>query len=576
MLKRLIIISVLLILCIGTASADENVTDDIISLDNNIEEPESVDARGNTFDDIQKTINDAQINSTINLNGTYTGLKEITIKKDITLEGNGATLDGQHSSRILKIKSGNVVLKNINFINAKTMTNGGAIYSNGKLTIINCSFINNSVHFEYDWYYKNPKYNFEPDEIGEGGAIYANRDLKIMNSSFINNSAININMIREMDWDYPEDEGDAGAVLCKGRLHLEKSSFSNNSASAIVTYGNTKVMDCVFENQSSSFSAHGDSNIIFSNSRFSNCGKHSENAEIHTGYDDMIQVHINSCNFTNGHNGIIRIYPDGKLSILNSRFINNQFNYSLYGTTLIEVDNYANITNSTFINNSVKNTGVLELKSYDLKECVFINNTDATIRTKNIMLDDSLNQTYLFEAKIRKNITHTYYGSGDMMIIDLVNLRTGEILEDFEVDHKIYRNGKRYYQEYFYDSLTFPVSKWKTGTYTVVVKYLNSYVQPKEISFEIAVKKAPTVVKAPKVTNKKYFKVKVTHRITKKPVKNTLIKLKIGKNTYKVKTNKKGIAKFNTKKLNTGKHKVTITSGDSNYKINGKSTIITR
>ena len=79
------------------------------------------------------------------------------------------------------------------------------------------------------------------------------------------------------------------------------------------------------------------------------------------------------------------------------------------------------------------------------------------------------------------------------------------------------------------------------------------------------------------MTNKykksKYFKVTVKNKATKKVVKNTYVKIKIDKKTYKIKTNSKGIAKFNTKKLKIGKHKVTITSANVNYQMSAKSTI---
>jgi hypothetical protein len=58
---------------------------------------------------------------------------------------------------------------------------------------------------------------------------------------------------------------------------------------------------------------------------------------------------------------------------------------------------------------------------------------------------------------------------------------------------------------------------------------------------------------------------------------NVKIKIKVftGKKykTYSVKTNKKGIAKINTKKLKIGNHKVIISSGNKNYSISGKSLI---
>ncbi len=72
---------------------------------------------------------------------------------------------------------------------------------------------------------------------------------------------------------------------------------------------------------------------------------------------------------------------------------------------------------------------------------------------------------------------------------------------------------------------------------------------------------------------KKYFKITVKDLAEKKPVKNLKLKVKIGKKTYKVKTNKKGIAKISTKKLKKGKYSVKISSLNKKYKINKKSTI---
>ena len=97
----------------------------------------------------------------------------------------------------------------------------------------------------------------------------------------------------------------------------------------------------------------------------------------------------------------------------------------------------------------------------------------------------------------------------------------------------------------------------------------------------IKIYKAKTIVKAPKITNKfkksKYFKVTVKNKETKKMLSNVKIKIKVftGKKykTYSVKTNKKGIAKINTKKLKIGNHKVIISSGNKNYSISGKSLI---
>lgn len=97
----------------------------------------------------------------------------------------------------------------------------------------------------------------------------------------------------------------------------------------------------------------------------------------------------------------------------------------------------------------------------------------------------------------------------------------------------------------------------------------------------IKIDKARTIVKAPQVTNKfkksKYFKVTIKNKETKRMLSNVKVKIKVfsGKKfkTYTVKTNKKGIAKINTKNLKTGKHKVVISSGNKNYSISKKSLI---
>ena len=97
----------------------------------------------------------------------------------------------------------------------------------------------------------------------------------------------------------------------------------------------------------------------------------------------------------------------------------------------------------------------------------------------------------------------------------------------------------------------------------------------------IKIDKARTIVKAPQVTNKfkksAYFKVTIKNKETKRMLSNVKVKIKVftGKKfkTYTVKTNKKGIAKINTKKLKIGKHKVVISSGNKNYSISKNSLI---
>ena len=97
------------------------------------------------------------------------------------------------------------------------------------------------------------------------------------------------------------------------------------------------------------------------------------------------------------------------------------------------------------------------------------------------------------------------------------------------------------------------------------------------------IKKIATKTEADKVAFKyksnKYFKIEIENRYDDDiPIKNVKVKLKIytgsQSKTYIVKTNYRGIAKFNTKNLKPGSHKVVITSADERYKIYKVSKII--
>ncbi|MEP6795032.1 MAG: hypothetical protein ABJB16_11945 [Saprospiraceae bacterium] len=72
---------------------------------------------------------------------------EIVIDKNLTLSGSGMfdlTLSGNNTSRILHLLPGkNLILKNLSLKNATSILNGGAIYSQGYMTLENMLFQNN-------------------------------------------------------------------------------------------------------------------------------------------------------------------------------------------------------------------------------------------------------------------------------------------------------------------------------------------------------------------------------------------------------------------------------------------------
>jgi len=160
----------------------ESVNEDTLSVSLSEKEIQG-SADNGTFTDLQKKINNANEGSIIYLENNYTydsgfSTSGITIDKNLTIEGNGYTIDALGQSRIFYITSPTVTLNNITFKNGYTTGDGGAIYFDNSVS--NCGisgrFINNSATY--------------------GGAInfgYHYRPTNVYNSSifgeFINNSA---------------------------------------------------------------------------------------------------------------------------------------------------------------------------------------------------------------------------------------------------------------------------------------------------------------------------------------------------------------------------------------------------
>lgn len=67
----------------------------------------------------------------------------IHINKNLVIEGNGNTISGSNSVHMLFIgQNCNVTLNNIAFVDGYCINNGGAIYSEGNLTVNDCTFTN--------------------------------------------------------------------------------------------------------------------------------------------------------------------------------------------------------------------------------------------------------------------------------------------------------------------------------------------------------------------------------------------------------------------------------------------------
>ena len=139
MLMAIFLVSLLAISAVS--ASDLNSTDEIaseVAVDDNLEviSDEVLSTthavNGNTFSDIQKTINYANAGDTIVLSGNYAGNgSKIKIPKTLNVEGNGAILDAKGMSKIFEINGKNVKINNMTFINGRDISSGAIDWWSG-------------------------------------------------------------------------------------------------------------------------------------------------------------------------------------------------------------------------------------------------------------------------------------------------------------------------------------------------------------------------------------------------------------------------------------------------------------
>ncbi len=173
-----------------------------------------------------------------------------------------------------------------------------------------------------------------------------------------------------------------------------------------------------------------------------------------------------------------------------------------------------------------------------------------------------------------KKVT-AYYKGGKYFNIKLTNAKKKKPIYNAKVNIKVFVSSNRYNNYYSYTGMNgkikLSLDSLKPGKYKIIVAPGESKnYTAKQITSQIIIKKTPTKLIPKKLTakkgDKKYFKVTVKNKKTKKVIKGVKVKVKVytGKKakSYTVKTNKKGIAKLDTSKLKVGKHKVVVTSAN--------------
>ena len=407
---------------------------------------------------------------------------------NLIINGNNYFIDAQGLTRIFKINSKNITLKNIYFKNAKSdkggailnqgdnleisecnfeknyskkdggsiyntadslklmknnfsenyaKWNGSSVYHSGKsISITKCNFKNNSVNGKGSCIYiKKSKVEIFNSEFKDnsskshGGTIYIkNSELKIYNSKFNNN----------------ESRKNAGVIYSeKNSITIEKSKFINNKSNShggvicsIKSNLNIK-NNCVFENNFSSNNGGAifndkKSNLILKSNAFS---KNSSNIGGVIYNNGSLELEL--CNlFENSADEYGVIFNDlGYLHVSNSIFFNNS---SKKQTSSIWNNNFSEIYKSYFIDSGDDDIPLIfqvgnEDSSLNITNCLFLNNS---IENKKIIQKCSGSSI----IKNTKFITNNYWtnsyaifnGNGEITILNTKFLQC----DDFNVHLK--------------------------------------------------------------------------------------------------------------------------------------------
>ena len=292
------------ILLMGTVSASDNITADILNADDEssnqlseetllIDESQSAgESQIGSFDDLQTEIDNAQEILTLKKNYTFSenNTQIINIHKSIIIDGNGNTLDANRLSGIFYITADNVVLKNINFINSVSVMEDIAIsFSSGdsfpvfgcraicssgeNFSVINCNFENNIAKYGGAVYVVNhndlttatfTNCTFKNNSAEFGGAIYSWNTVNILNSTFVNN--------------YANYSGGAIATYVNHQYYL----MTDDVLSSSDCLDENIVSKCVFKNNIAQWGAalYSDHEILIDSCEFRNNSALNESAAI--------------------------------------------------------------------------------------------------------------------------------------------------------------------------------------------------------------------------------------------------------------------------------------------------------
>ena len=391
-----------LIISIGTVSADENTThDETLKLDSAPGEIEGIPindsvliAGEDSFTSLQNTINSADPEDTITLGSDYTydegfSTNGVSITKSLTIDGNGHTIDTDSQSRAFTIAADNVVLKNLQIIgsgNAGAVTitgsnavidnvtfntshstgNGGAVYSTGAYTSIYHS-------------------TFIACVSANGGALYLGDSSTVSESQFINCTASN----------------NAGAIYINALCNVSNCIFDHNSAlNGGDVYVAASECGLIVSNFTGSHANAKGGAVFIGNAgfniigcQFTSCGAYEDGGAVHMSNGSSGSVMTGTfteCTADNGDGGAVHFMGE-ECEISDTIFTE----CSAGNGGAVYANGKANATGSVFTNNVADNLGGAIYNCMP-SDCVFESNTEPEI---------------YFDEEFRQNLTMTITAS---------------------------------------------------------------------------------------------------------------------------------------------------------------------
>ena len=332
------------------------------------------------------------------------------ITSDITIEGNGYTISGNHRYRIFYNDGGALTINNLTMTKGyvegdpvtyadvalkvtAAQTIGGAIVNwQGALSISDSAFRDNLAESFGGAIFNAGELSISGSSFsdnwsdGSGGAIsnWDAGELSISSSVFSDNSAYN-----------------SGAIGNKGELSITDSTFSDNSAKygggAILNAGELSIVSSTFNGNSvkhfgGAIFNTGELNI--SDSTFSH-NSASSNSYVSKGgaVSNGEELSITNSTFSDNSadwGGAIVSWEEGELSITNSSFSDNS---SKYGGGAISNEGELSIINSTFSGNSADKGGTI------------FNEENGKLRMRNNIIAGIGGACY-YESRLRGNINN--------------------------------------------------------------------------------------------------------------------------------------------------------------------------